>query len=161
MKALYLITVAAVVFSFVMDRHKSVHALLIGLRRFVHILLDLLLMTALVGVILSLVKEQTIAHYLAGSNLWLSSALAGLLGSVTLMPGFIAYPLCGLLRQQGVPYLVLGIFSTTLMMVGVVTFPLERRYFGTKVAVQRNLISLLIALSVGLAIGIAYGEIAL
>ena len=30
------------------------------------------------------------------------------------MPGFIAYPLCGLL-QKGVPYLVLGIFSTTLM----------------------------------------------
>ena len=153
---LYVITALALAVSVAMDRRKSIKALGIALRRFLHILPDLLLMTTLV---LYLVPERTIARFLGAHNLYLSAALAAVLGSVTLMPGFIAYPLCGPLLQKGVPYLVLGIFSTTLMMVGVVTFPLERHYFGTRVALVRNLIALLIALMVGLGIGILYGEI--
>ena len=159
MRFFNLLTAAAIALSFVMDRHKSIKALRIALKRFLHILPDLLLMTTLVAVVLYLVPKRTIARFLGAHNLYLSAALAAVLGSVTLMPGFIAYPLCGLLLQKGVPYLVLGIFSTTLMMVGVVTFPLERHYFGTRVALVRNLIALLIALMVGLGIGILYGEI--
>jgi len=117
------------------------------------------LMTVLVAVVLYLLPQSTIAFYLGKYNLLFSSIVAAILGSVTLMPGFMAYPLCGLLAKQGVPYLVLGIFSTTLMMVGVVTFPLEQRYFGTQVALIRNLVGLLIALIVGLGIGIFFGEI--
>lgn len=159
MIALYLITTVALIFSFIMDWRKSIQALRMALKRFLHIMPELLFMTALVAVVLYLIPERTIAHYLGLRNTYLSAALAAMLGSVTLMPGFIAYPLCGLLLRQGVPYLVLGIFSTTLMMVGVVTFPLEQRYFGTKVALVRNLMSLLIALIVGFCIGFFYGEL--
>ena len=55
--------------------------------------------------------------------------------------------------------MVLSAFTTTLMMVGVLTFPIEKEYFGVKVAVIRNVIGLFIALSVAVATGIFFGEI--
>lgn len=158
MNALYLITTIILIISFLADWRKSVTALRQALKRFLHILPDLLLMCILVAAALQLISEETIARYLGVHNLWLSASLSALLGSITLMPGFIAYPLCGLLRDQGVTFLVLGIFSTTLMMVGVVTFPVEQRYLGVKTALLRNFISLIIAVVVGLCIGLLYGE---
>jgi uncharacterized membrane protein YraQ (UPF0718 family) len=75
------------------------------------------------------------------------------------MPGFIAFPLCGVLLERGALYMVLSAFSTTLMMVGVVTFPLERTYLGTRLALVRNVASLLIAIVVAVATGLVFGEL--
>lgn len=55
--------------------------------------------------------------------------------------------------------MVLSAFSTTLMMVGVLTYPIEKAYFGTKVTLMRNLLSLFIAVVVALMTGIFFGEI--
>ena len=55
--------------------------------------------------------------------------------------------------------MVLAAFSTTLMMVGVLTYPIESRYFGAKVTILRNLVSLFIAAAVAIATGIFLGEI--
>jgi len=53
----------------------------------------------------------------------------------------------------------LAAFATTLMMVGVLTAPIEKAYFGMKVTIIRNVISLVIALIVSVMIGIFFGEI--
>jgi len=50
--------------------------------------------------------------------------------------------------------MVLAAFTTTLMMVGILTFPIEKAYFGTKVTVVRNILSFFIALAVAIAGGI-------
>jgi len=84
---------------------------------------------------------------------------ASLFGSITLMPGFIAFPLCGILLKKGVLYMVLSAFTTTLMMVGVLTYPIEKEYFGIKVTIMRNIISFFIALVVAVMTGILFGEI--
>jgi len=55
--------------------------------------------------------------------------------------------------------MVLAAFTTTLMMVGMITYPIEKAYLGTKMTLVRNLIGLLIALAVAFVIGISYGEI--
>ena len=55
--------------------------------------------------------------------------------------------------------MVLAAFSTTLMSVGVLTYPLERQYFGTTVTILRNTISLAIALVVTVVMGLVFGEI--
>ncbi len=57
--------------------------------------------------------------------------------------------------------MVLSAFTTTLMMVGVLTYPIERQYFGRSVTLIRNAISLIIALIVALVVGLVFGEIAL
>ena len=43
---------------------------------------------------------------------------------------------------------------TTLMMVGVVTLPLEIAYFGRSVAVVRNVLSFIAAVVIGTFVGL-------
>jgi len=64
-----------------------------------------------------------------------------------------------MLLEKGVLYMILSGFSTTLMMVGVLTFPVERAYLGTKVAVLRNLIYLVVAVVVTIVTGLCFGEL--
>jgi uncharacterized membrane protein YraQ (UPF0718 family) len=116
-------------------------------------------MLILVSIILFLVPDKVISSYLGSNNKFLSVLLASFLGSITLMPGFIAFPLCGILLKKGVLYMVLSAFTTTLMMVGILTYPIEKEYFGIKVTIIRNVISFLIALVVAVMTGIFFGEI--
>jgi len=116
-------------------------------------------MITLVSIILFLVPDEVISVYLGGNNKFVGVVLAASLGSLTFMPGFIAFPLSGILLQQGVAYMVLAAFTTTLMMVGVLTVPIEKEYFGIKVTIIRNIVGLLIALAVTVVIGIFFGEI--
>jgi len=46
-----------------------------------------------------------------------------------------------------------------LMMVGILTYPVEKEYFGVKVTIVRNVISFGIALIIALIIGICFGEL--
>ncbi len=75
------------------------------------------------------------------------------------MPGFIAFPLSGILLSKGVPYMVISAFTTTLMIMGVLSYPVEKAYFGTKVTIMRNAISFCIALVVALVTGLFFGEV--
>ena len=156
---LYIIVGLAVLASFIADRGKTLRALKISVKRFVKILPAFLTMIILVSIVLFLIPDAVISNYLGGSNKLIGVTFASFFGSVTLMPGFIAYPLCGILLKKGVAYMVLAAFATTLMMVGILTAPIEKAYFGMKVTVIRNVISLVIALIVTVVIGIFFGEI--
>ncbi|MFH1429519.1 MAG: permease [Candidatus Margulisiibacteriota bacterium] len=113
----------------------------------------------LVSILLYFIPQQVLLYYLGSSSGILGYILAGLLGSVSLIPGFIAYPLAGILVKSGVSYPIIAMFITTLMMVGVVTLPLEARYFGFKVALLRNILSFLGAVVVGILIGLVWNII--
>jgi uncharacterized membrane protein YraQ (UPF0718 family) len=156
---LYIATGAGVIISFMISREKTFKALRIAYKRFAKILPAFLTMLILVSVVLFLIPEELISTYLGGNNRYAGVLIGAVLGSVVLMPGFIAYPLCGILLQKGVTYMVVSAFSTTLMMVGVLTYPVEKAYLGAKVTVIRNLISFAIALVVALATGLFFGEV--
>ena len=159
MHYLYIITGLAVVVSLFVNRKKTLTAFKIAGRTFVVILPAFLVMIILVSIVLYLVPEEFISSYLGSDNKYLSVLFASFIGSIILMPGFIAFPLCGILLEKGVLYMVLSAFTTTLMMVGVLTYPVESAYLGRKVTIMRNLISFLIALIVALVTGILFGEI--
>jgi peptidoglycan/LPS O-acetylase OafA/YrhL len=159
MTALYVITAVALVASLIASRRKTLQALKLAGRRFLRLLPAFLTMLCLVALALALLPRELLFRYLGGEGLWSTAGIAAVLGSVTLMPGFIAFPLSGLLLKEGAAYLVLAAFTTTLMMVGVVTFPVERQFMGTRVALLRNFISLLIALAVTAGIGLYFGEL--
>jgi uncharacterized membrane protein YraQ (UPF0718 family) len=156
---LLIFTGLLLVLSLSANREKTVRALRIALRGFLNLLPSFLTMMCLVALFLAFLPREIIVRYLGVENLFLGTGLATILGSVSLMPGFIAFPLGGILLEEGVPYVVLAAFTTTLMMVGVATFPVERHFLGTKVALLRNGISLLIALAISLAIGFWFGEL--
>lgn len=67
--------------------------------------------------------------------------IAGLIGSVTLIPGFVAFPLAGELLRNGAGVLQTATFVSALMMVGLVTLPLEISCFGRRAAIIRNLLA--------------------
>ncbi len=134
-------------------------AIKIAVKKFINILPAFLTMLILVSIVLFLIPDKIILNCLGNNNKFIGMIFASILGSITLMPGFIAFPLCGILLKKGVPYMVLSAFTTTLMMVGVLTYPIEKEYFGRKVTLIRNIISFFIAIIVALVTGIFFGEI--
>ncbi len=159
MYVLYIVTGVALIVSLVVSREKTLQALKMALQRFITILPVFLIMLLLVSVVLYLVPGDSIRMYLGIENRYLAVFLASIIGSAIIMPGFIAFPLAGMLLAEGVPYMVLSAFTTTLMMVGVLSFPVERAYLGAKVAIVRNLISLFVALIIAVITGIFFGEV--
>ena len=149
----------ALAVSLVVDRGKSFVALKRAGKRFVSILGPLLLMLVALVIVLHLLPEETISTYLTQQNTFAGVLIGLFMGSVAMLPGFIAFPLGGLLRQAGVPYMVISAFTSTLMMVGFLTFPIERGYFGTRVALVRNVVCFGIAIAVALVTGLFFGEV--
>jgi uncharacterized membrane protein YraQ (UPF0718 family) len=145
--------------SFKADRDKTWKALRIAVKKFVNILPVIGVMLMLVSILVCVVSDEIILKYLGNNNRYLAVSLASIFGSVSIMPGFVAFPLCGILLKQGVPYMVLSAFTTTLMMVGVATYPLEKSYLGHKVAILRNLGGFVIAWVIAITTGIFFGEV--
>ena len=156
---LYIATGLALLLSFIINREKTFKAVKIAFRRFVNIFPAFLGMLILVSIVLFLIPDKLISNYLGKNNIFIGVLFASFFGSITLMPGFIAFPLCGILLKKGVLYMVLSAFSTTLMMVGVLTYPIEKEYFGVQLTILRNIMSLFIALVVALMTGIFFREI--
>ncbi|MFP4180408.1 MAG: hypothetical protein ACLFSA_10180 [Spirochaetaceae bacterium] len=158
MAGLYAVTAVLVTVSFIIDKNKTIEGIRIGARKFRKILPNYLKLLILIAVVLFF-TEGLIVRYLGQENGLIGLAAGMLLGSVTMMPGFIAYPLSGVLVERGVLYMVVAGFVTTLMMVGVLTYPLEKEYFGVKATVIRNGVSFVIAVVIALAMGMVYGEV--
>jgi len=159
MNYLYYITILALLISFTRDKRKTIRALKISYKKFMKILPAFIIMLVFVSITLFLIPDKVILYYLGKDEKLLSTILASFFGSITLMPGFIVYPLCGILLKKGVLYMVLSAFSTTLMMVGILTYPIEKEYFGSKVTIIRNIISFFIAIIVAIITGILFGEL--
>jgi uncharacterized membrane protein YraQ (UPF0718 family) len=114
-------------------------------------------MIILVSISLYFFSDKLILRFLGDANLTQSIFLALGIGSITFMPGFVVFPLAGLLLGKGVSYTVLAAFTTSMMMVGVITFQIEKAYFGTKLTILRNLMGLIMAVIVTGVIGIVLG----
>ncbi|MDA3941280.1 MAG: hypothetical protein PF693_18540 [Spirochaetia bacterium] len=66
--------------------------------------------------IILLLSEELIIKYLSQNNILTGTFMSVVIGSITMMPGFIAYPLAGVLLEKGVPYIILGGFVTSLYL---------------------------------------------
>lgn len=149
----------ALLASLIADRQKSGRALIVAGKRFLNLLPAFLTMLAAVSIVLALVPQEMVVRYLGSENRFLATLAGALVGAVTFMPGFIAFPLAGILLEQGVAYMTLSAFTTSLMIVGVLTYPVERRFLGTRVTIIRNSLSFLVALIVATATGLYFGEL--
>ena len=160
-QVIYGVTGAAVLISVLVDKEKTVKALNVTKKKLFRILPAFLEMLILESLLLSIVSEEFIVRYVGGGG-FIPTLTAAVVGTLTMMPGFVVFPLCGILLQQGVAYTTLAAFSTTLMMVGVETFPIEREYLGLKAALLHNFVQgMFLALVVSLVIGIVFGEVML
>ncbi|HEX2867758.1 MAG TPA: permease [Ignavibacteriales bacterium] len=146
-------TLIGIIISFFFDRRKTFMGIKKGISMFLKILPAMLSIIIIISTVLYLSPKEMLLNYFGNSSGIMGYIFAALIGSITLIPGFIAYPVCGYLIKNGVSYPIVGVFVTTLMMVGIVTIPIEKKYFGLKVTLLRNALSLLGALLIGLLIG--------
>ncbi len=107
-----------------------------------------------IGLILTILPPMEIAGFVGRQSSLLATIAAALFGTITLVPAFIAFPLVGTLVDAGISIVPAVAFLTTLTMVGLVTFPLEKKEFGTKFTAVRNGFSFLFAIIIALVMGV-------
>ena len=149
MISIIILTAVLTLISFIADQKKTFKGIKKGIMMFIKILPTLLSVIILVSVVLYFVSNDFIVEYLgkdAGFGAYISAAL---IGSVSIIPGFISYPLAGILVKGGVGLSVIAVFITTLKMVGILTIPIEAKFFGLKTTLIRNGLSFLGAIIVG------------
>lgn len=156
MLTMIILTGAFVIVSFIIDRKKTIKGIKKGLIQFLKIVPALLSVIVIVSIVLYFVSDELLMEYLGENAGWAAYISAALIGSVSLLPGFIAYPLAGILVKSGVSYAVIAVFITTLMMVGVLTIPIETKYFGFKTVLLRNALSFIGAIIVGAVMALVY-----
>ncbi len=108
----------------------------------------------LIGLLLTILPPQEIALFIGKQSLLIATAASAAFGTITLVPAFIAFPLVGTLVNSGVSVVPAAAFLTTLTMVGIVTFPLEKREFGIKFALTRNILSFIFAIIIAMILGV-------
>jgi len=140
--------------SFVKDKRKTKQAVKIAAVSFVKILPTILLIVVLVGLLLGFVPNSVISNFMGSHSGIIGIIGSALLGAVLYIPSIIAFPLAASFLEAGASITAVAIFITTLTMIGFVTLPLEIKELGKKIALLRNVISILLAILIGLIIGI-------
>ncbi|HKM00707.1 MAG TPA: permease [Sedimentibacter sp.] len=149
----YGLAIVLLIFSFVKDKKKTKMALKKAWKAFENILPEFLVVILLVGFLLAILNPETISKIIGSESGWLGVILAGMIGSVTLIPGFVAFPTAAILLENGAGYMQIAAFVSTLMMVGIITIPVEINYFGKKTSILRNVFAFFFSFLVAIIIG--------
>ncbi len=153
--AIWIGTLVFLAVSIMKDKRKTKQALKMAFGMGRSMLISILSVIFAIGLILTLIPPEDIAVFLSGQSVFLATVGGALLGTVTLVPAFIAFPLVGTLVNAGISIIPAVAFLTTLTMVGAVTFPLEKREFGLKFTIVRNSLSFVFAIIIALFMGVA------
>ena len=153
---LYLAAIVFTIISFLKDKEKTIIALKKGWTSFENILPTILSVMALIGISLSVIDERLIANFIGPESGVIGILVAIGIGSITMMGGFIAFPLGGTLLLKGAGISQIAGFISSLMMVGFLTIPLEEKYWGRKTTILRNFLGIVISFIVAIVMGCIY-----
>ena len=151
---LWIVTGTWLIGSLIKDKKKILNSIKMSSGLMKNMIWEIVAILFLIGLILSFIPPDTIKHYLGGSNTLISTIVSALVGSITLIPAFVAFPLVGSLVNAGASVIPVVAFLTTLTMVGFVTFPLEKREFGLRFSLIRNSLSFGFAIIIALLMGV-------
>lgn len=153
-KAIWVFTAGFLVFSIKKDKVKTIRSLKRAFAMGKGMLPSIISVILAISLLLALIPPAKIAAFIEGQNVFVATAVSALFGTITLIPAFIAFPLVGTLVDAGVGIVAAVSFLTTLTMVGVVTFPIEKESFGTKFTLVRNALSFGFAILIALFMGV-------
>ena len=154
---LYALAIIGLAISFFKDRKKTKAALMKAWKAFENILPQLLTIFLVISFALAIFPPETIRKLLGSGSGFLGILAAAVVGSVTLMPGFVAFPLAAALLKSGAGYMQLAAFVSTLMMVGIITIPIERKTFGLRATITRNASAFVFSFVVAIVMGVVLG----
>lgn len=150
---LYGLCIVLTLISFFKDKEKTKRALINGIKSFENIMPQFLSILVIIGIGLTILKPETISTLIGNDSGILGVVLSSLVGSVIMMPTFVAFSTGNTLIQNGAGYAQVSALITTLTMVGVLTFPLEAKYIGKRGAFYRNFLAFLFSFVVAFFIG--------
>ena len=151
---LYAVAVLGLCISAAKDKKKTGVALKKAWKAFENILPQFLSVLLIIGLALAFLTPETISVLIGTGSGVLGMLAAALVGSITLIPGFVAFPLAAALLKNGAGYMQIAAFVSTLMMVGIVTIPVEMKVFGKKVTILRNAAAFAFSIIAALLIGV-------
>ncbi|KYH35055.1 putative permease [Clostridium tepidiprofundi DSM 19306] len=156
MSTIILLIVTAIFFiwSIVKDKQKTVESLNLAKKLFQSTFVEVFALMALVALFLSWVPSSIIKNLLGNPNQLLSILFGAGIGTITIIPAFVAFPLAGSLLKSGANLVATAAFISTLTMVGFATLPIEIKYFGKKFAFARNALSIALAIIIALGMGV-------
>lgn len=151
---LYLIAFLLFLISYKRDRRKTKKALLTGVKAIENILPQFLGIILIVGLTLSILNPEIISKIIGSNSNILGVLLSAILGSIAMMPTFVAFSTGDMLLKNGAGIVQVAALISTLTLIGIVTIPLEVKYIGKKAAIYRNLVAFIFSIIVAFFVGL-------
>ena len=153
-KVFYIIAILSLIISFFKSKEKTKMVLKKAWKSFENIMPQFLAIILVIGIMLSVLTPEQISRFLGQDSGIMGVVMAAFIGAVTLTPGFVAFPLASALLHNGAGITQIAAFVSTLMMVGIITMPVEIEYFGKKVTIIRNLLAFIFSFIVAGVMGV-------
>ena len=150
---LYGLCIMLLLISFSKDKEKTKKAVKNGLKSWEKIMPQFLSITIVISIILAILKPEIISNLIGESSGILGVLLSSIIGSIAIMPTFVAFSTGNTLIQSGAGYAQVSALISTLTMVGFLTYTLESEYIGKKAAFYRNFLAFLFSFIVAAFMG--------
>lgn len=144
---------AGLILSWAKSREKTMEALRFFRRAFLSLAPSIVAIIWTIGFILTFLPSGLVLNTIGRNAGIIGVIIAASFGSIVLIPAFIAFPLAASFLRQGADVRAIAAFVTTLVMVGVLTAPLEVKFFGRRFTLLRNSLSFVMALVIAFVMG--------
>lgn len=151
---LYLLTLVLLFISLFKSPKKTLLALKKAWKSFENILPLFLSILLIIGIMLAILSPQVISKIMGGQSGILGIMLAALIGSCTVIPGFVTFPLAATLLKSGAGMIQITMLISTSVMVGIITIPIEAKYWGMKPTYIRNSLALVFSFIIAFVMGV-------
>lgn len=145
---LYSATFILFLLSYKKDKKKTKKAFIKGLKSLENILPQFLGIVISVGLILAILTPETIRGILGTNSAFLGIILSALIGTIVMMPTFVAFSTADMLINNGAGMSQVAALVSTLTLIGLITIPLEAKYIGKRATVYRNIIAFIFSILV-------------
>ncbi|NLY73340.1 MAG: permease, partial [Tissierellia bacterium] len=109
-KIFYGVALLLTAISFFKDKKKTKQSMKKAWKSFENILPQMLGMITTFGIIIAFLSPETISKIIGGSSGWYGTIAGALVGSITLIPAFVAFPMAAILLENGAGYMQLSAF---------------------------------------------------
>lgn len=151
---IYGLLLVALFASLIKSKEKTKKAFKIAGRALLKATPSILAVLGIVGLTLGILTPETISRLVGVEAGFVATIFAAGIGAITLIPSLIAFPLAGSLLRSGATIMTISAFVTTLVMVGVVTAPMEIKALGKKFTLLRNSLGFAAALIIAGIMGV-------
>ncbi len=151
---IYGLLAVCLVASLIKSKEKTKKAFKIAGKALLKTAPSLLTVLGIVGLTLGILTPEIISRLVGADAGFAATIIAAGIGAITLIPSLVAFPLAGSLLRSGATVMTISAFVTTLVMVGVVTAPMEIKALGKKFTLLRNGLGLIAALIIAGIMGV-------